>query len=103
MEQELIASRNFLLLGYNIYKVLSLKTEHRVEKGRIFLDEVYNEYIKLVENANLIKSKKVKDALAEIPKLYVIPSTPSSSDVESRKNTNEDIGIELKDIIIENA
>jgi len=103
MEQELIASRNFLLLGYNIYKVLSLKTEHRVEKGRIFLDEIYNEYIKLVENANLIKSKKVKDALAEIPKLYVIPSTPSSSDVESRKNTNEDIGIELKDIIIENA
>lgn len=87
MEQELIASRNFLLLAYSIYKVLNLKEEHRVEKGRLFLDETYNEYIKLVENANLTKSKRMKDALAPIDESMKYTSTPTSSKV--------DFGIEL--------
>jgi len=87
MEQELIASRNFLLLAYSIYKVLNLQVEHRVEKGRLFLDETYNEYIKLVENANLTKSKRMKDALAPIDENMKYISTPTSSKV--------DFGIEL--------
>lgn len=87
MEQELIASRNFLLLAYSIYKVLNLQVEHRVEKGRLFLDETYNEYIKLVENANLTKSKRMKDALAPIDDNMKYISTPTSSKV--------DFGIEL--------
>ena len=87
MEQELIASRNFLLLAYSIYKVLNLQVEHRVEKGRLFLDETYNEYIKLVENANLTKSKRMKDALAPIDENMKYISTPISSKV--------DFGIEL--------
>ena len=87
MEQELIASRNFLLLAYSIYKVLNLKVEHRVEKGRLFLDETYNEYIKLVENANLTKSKRMKDALAPIDESMKYTSTPTSS--------KTDFGLEL--------
>jgi len=82
MEQELIASRNFLLLAYSIYKVLNLQVEHRVEKGRLFLDETYNEYIKLVENANLTKSKRMKDALAPIDESMKYTSTPTSSKVD---------------------
>lgn len=87
MEQELIASRNFLLLVYSIYKVLNLQVEHRVEKGRLFLDETYNEYIKLVENANLTKSKRMKDALAPIDESMKYTTTPTSSKV--------DFGLEL--------
>lgn len=87
MEQELIASRNFLLLAYSIYKVLNLQVEHRVEKGRLFLDETYNEYIKLVENANLTKSKRMKDALAPIDESMKYTTTPTSSKV--------DFGLEL--------
>jgi hypothetical protein len=82
MEQELIASRNFLLLAYSIYKVLNLQVEHRVEKGRLFLDETYNEYIKLVENANLTKSKRIKDALAPIDESMKYTSTPTSSKLD---------------------
>jgi hypothetical protein len=82
MEQELIASRNFLLLAYSIYKVLNLQVEHRVEKGRLFLDETYNEYIKLVENANLTKSKRMKDALAPIDESMKYTSTPTSSKLD---------------------
>lgn len=82
MEQELIASRNFLLLAYSIYKVLNLQVEHRIEKGRLFLDETYNEYIKLVENANLTKSKRMKDALAPIDESMKYTSTPTSSKID---------------------
>jgi len=87
MEQELLASRNFLLLAYSIYKVLNLQVEHRVEKGILFLDDTYNEYIKLVENANLTKSKRIKDALAPIDESMKYTSTPTSSKV--------DFGLEL--------
>jgi hypothetical protein len=90
MEQELIASKNFQLLSYNIYKVLSLERDHRVEKGRLFLDEIYNEYIKLIENSNLIKNKKLKDALAEIPKLYILSSKNTTP-----KNEEINFGLEL--------
>jgi hypothetical protein len=90
MEQELIASKNFQLLSYNIYKVLSLERDHRVEKGRLFLDEIYNEYIKLIENSNLIKNKKLKDALAEIPKLYILSSKNTTP-----KNEENNFGLEL--------
>jgi hypothetical protein len=87
MEQELLASRNFLLLAYSIYKVLNLKVEHRVEKGILFLDDTYNEYIKLVENANLTKSKRIKDALAPIDESMKYMPSPTSSKV--------DFGLEL--------
>jgi len=82
MEQELIASRNFLLLAYSIYKVLNLQIEHRIEKGRLFLDETYNEYIKLMENANLTKSKRMKDALAPIDESMKYTPTPTSSKID---------------------
>ena len=107
MEQELIASKNFQLLSYifilsfylffnwysNIYKVLSLERDHRVEKGRLFLDEIYNEYIKLIENSNLIKNKRLKDALAEIPKLYILSSKNTTP-----KNEEINFGLELKEL-----
>jgi hypothetical protein len=93
MEQELLASRSFQLLAYSIYKVLSLEQEHRVEKGRVFLDEIYNEYVKLVENANLIKSSKIKDALAPIPDSY--KSISKSSSQTSTPSNKLDFGIEL--------
>jgi hypothetical protein len=106
MEQELLASRNFLLLAYSVYKVLNLRVEHRIEKGRLFLDETYNEYIKLVENANLTKSKRIKDALAPIDdNMKYMPSPTSSKssfglelhqlkDLENNSNFNkEDVEI----------
>ena len=100
MEQELLASRSFQLLSYSIYKVLSLEQEHRVEKGSVFLDDIYNEYVKLVENANLIKSSKIKDALAPIPDGY--KSISKSSSQTSTPSNKIDFGIELHQLSEEN-
>ena len=82
LEQE--ASRNFLLLSYDIYKTLSLIRENRHSSGKSYLDEKFNAYIKLTEQANLIKNKYLKDALTPIPEEFVtqsVPSTPQSSEI----------------------
>jgi len=117
MEQELIASRKFLLLGYAVYKLRFTDKQNRTENPRVFLEEVYNEYTKLVENSNLIKSTKLKDALAPVPENYkssLIPTPKSSKQnikewiservqIEPRKDAEEKeelVGIELKDLPI---
>ena len=79
MENEMVASRNFLILGYDIFKTLNLDREHRKTNGKVYIDEKYNEYVKLVEQANLIHNKKIVDALAPVPKMYQDTSTTSSS------------------------
>lgn len=77
METEMLTSRNFMLLAYDIYRVLSLKRENRVIDGRHYLDEKYNDYSKLIENANLVKQKHIEDKLTQIP--HYAPFLPNSS------------------------
>ena len=88
METELMSSRNFLLLAYEIFKTISLARENRSIAGKVFLDDKFAEYLKLVEGAKLVHSKKMKDALAPIPAEFITnssvgtPTSRSKSDVE---------------------
>ena len=91
MENELLSSRNFQLLGYEIFKTLSLARDHRLVNGKVFLDEKFQDYLKLIENSKLINNKKFKDALAPLPDLFKIQSTPSSSP----KSSVQDVGLEI--------
>lgn len=70
MEVEFIASRNFLILSYDIFKILSLKRENRAENAKKYLDEKCGEYNKLIENSELLKSNKINDNLITIPQPY---------------------------------
>jgi hypothetical protein len=95
METELMASRNFKLLSYDIFKMLNLTPENRVNNAKLFLDDKYNEYVKLIETANLIHSSRVKDVLTPINKELVYTAiTPTNSSNVSEEN----FGIELKEI-----
>lgn len=87
MEIEMNASRNFILLAYDIFKMLNLDKDHRQVSGKVYLNEKYNEYVKLVEQANLVKNKKIKDALAPIPEPYKL-STPTNSVSSETEMTN---------------
>jgi hypothetical protein len=86
MEVELLSSRSFLLLAYEIFKTISLARENRSISGKVFLDDKFAEYLKLVEGAKLIHSKRLKDSLAPIPSQFVTSSstvsTPNNSDIE---------------------
>ena len=106
MESELFASRNFQLLAYDIFKTLSLKVNHRQVGGKVYLEEKYNEYIKLTEQANLIRNKKVTDSLAPLPLNYKLPSTPSSlSNLKTfitRSTSNSESSEEVPGITLNN-
>jgi hypothetical protein len=95
METELIASRNFKLLAYDIFKTMTLEPNNRVNNAKLFLDEKYNEYVKLVENSNLIHSKKVVDVLTPIQKEY-LSFTPSNASTSSKDDFGVSL-VELKD------
>lgn len=55
MENELLASKEFYLLSVDIFKILYLERETRMVNGKIYLDEKYQTYCKLIENTNLVK------------------------------------------------
>lgn len=74
VENELISSRDYYLLSIDIQKTLLLNREHRPIPAKDYLEKVYNTYIKLTEQSNLVK-KAVKDELADIRPLTQ-PSTP---------------------------
>lgn len=66
MENELMSSKDYYLLSIDIFKTLSLGKDHRPIPAKEYLDDKYNEYVKLFENSNLI-AKKITDKLNPIP------------------------------------
>ena len=66
MEIELVVSKDYYLLSIDIYKTLSLNSEHRPIPAKEYLEKKYNEFVKLMEKSNLI-TKKLEDKLAPLP------------------------------------
>jgi hypothetical protein len=57
MEKELIASKEFYILSYDIFKILSVEREHRMLNGKIYLDNTHVKYCNLIERCNLIDTE----------------------------------------------
>ena len=66
MEQELEHSKLFYNLSINIQKTLLLDRENRTVEASVFLERSYSEYVKLMEQSNLLLN--VQDKLTELPK-----------------------------------
>ncbi len=62
MENELISSKDFYLLSVDIFKILSLERNTRMVNGKVYLDETYQTYCKLIENSNIV-SKEMKNMI----------------------------------------
>jgi hypothetical protein len=56
-------SQSFYLLSINIYKILELSEENRKCEGNQYLNEVYSEYIKLLDSSNLFKRDIKNDSM----------------------------------------
>lgn len=67
METELIQSKEYYILGIEIYKVLNLDVINRTVDGKLFLDDKFAIYEKLIEKSNII-NKKYEDFLTPIEK-----------------------------------
>ena len=75
MEIELVAQRDFYLLATDIFKVLQLDEENRNCDMKLYLEEKFAHYQKLIENSNVV-AKKIKDKLTSVE---VSPSSISAT------------------------
>ena len=67
LESELTCSKEFYNLSIDIRKTLLLDVENRGTTGQSYLQEKYNEYVKLQDQSNLI-SNSFNDGLNKMPK-----------------------------------
>jgi hypothetical protein len=65
LEKENTSARAFYVLSVEIFKILSLDRDHRVEDPKAFLDDCLAQYNRLIENSCLT-NLKLKDKLAPI-------------------------------------
>lgn len=85
MEIDLVASKDYYFLATDIFKVLSLDREHRLQSGKDCLDEMYNRFRKTTENANVL-TRKYEDPLFENPTnskdigIEILPNVLQSSE-----------------------
>ena len=81
MENELIASKDFYLLSVDIFKILSLEPGTRMINGKVYLDETYQTYCKLIENSNIV-SAEMKNMIEPSRHLQFSPKLLSSTKEE---------------------
>jgi len=67
LESELLASKEYHKLSIEIYKLLSLKIEDRGIDGDAFLNDIYNEYVKLFEKSNINTNEFTDKLKIELP------------------------------------
>lgn len=80
INDEIALSKEFYILSVSIFKILQLKEEDRHIPPLEFLNQSYNQYIKLIEQSSLLRHTLKKDMLINIDiKKYLESSTPSSS------------------------
>ena len=89
MEVELNSSKDFYVLATDIYTMLSLNISNRQIDGRVFLDDCYSRYVKLIGSSCIVK-KKIEDKLAPLPKtLKDIENISKSSSSDIDKNSDK--------------
>jgi hypothetical protein len=69
MESEMISQREYYLLGVDIFKTLALSQPHRPVPAKEYLEQMYNDYCKLIESSNAV-AKGLEDKLCSIPSKY---------------------------------
>ena len=70
IKQENELSKNFNLLHLDIYKTINLSKDQRVEEGLDYLTKKYNDYVRLVEQSNLLRTNIEDAMLIHIDKIH---------------------------------
>jgi hypothetical protein len=82
MEVELLAQREFYILSISIYKILQLDIENRNLDMKLFLEETFSQYQKLIENSNVVE-KKIKDKLTLLDGVSKVETLATSSSLST--------------------
>jgi hypothetical protein len=89
MENELLSSKDYYILSIDIHKTLTLSSRHRPIPAKEYLEKKYNEYVKLIENCNLL-SKKIIDSLNPLPDMRLNNIGNMASRYISSKSADEE-------------
>lgn len=98
METDLLNSKDFYLISIDIAKMLQLNRNNRNCSGRIYLDDKFNLYKKLVESSVItdneihdnIISLSLLDTLSDIEKIKLINENISVTKIIDMRNENYD-------------
>lgn len=102
MERCLISSRDYYNLAIDIFKVLTLKREHRLIDGKTYLDKTYNDYVSMTDKS-IINNRKYLDGLFAAPDLpennalrisipiMTTPSSTNSLETDTSSNSSNDV------------
>ena len=82
MEVELLAQREFYILSISIHKILQLDKENRNVDMKLFLEETFSQYQKLIENSNVVE-KKIKDKLTLLDGVSKVETLATSSSLST--------------------
>ena len=79
IKSEYELSKNFNLLGLDIFKMLHLKKEQREIDGIDYLNMTYNKYTHLIEQSNLLRKRLKHDELIELDEKKYFSDVDSQS------------------------
>jgi hypothetical protein len=72
LEQSLTSSKEYCKISLEIYKMLSLKKSDRSTDADAFLNDMYNQYIKLFEKSNLLHNEFIDNLKTDLHKIGII-------------------------------
>ena len=82
MESELMSHKEYYRLSVEIFKVISLDIENRKVDGKVFLEEKFSTYEKLLQSSNVVEANYIVSTLT--------PKEPIIID-ESKKQSEDDV------------
>ena len=91
INDEIALSKEFYILSVSIFKILQLKEEDRHLPPLEFLNQSYNQYIKLIEQSTLLRHTLKKDTLVEIDISKYLGSPTHSSNSSNSSDSFENI------------
>ena len=82
----MVAQKDFYILSISIYKVLQLDEENRNIDMKLFLEETFANYQKLIENSNVV-AKKIQDKLTllDVENNGYVSASSSSSPLDAEQ------------------
>jgi len=83
LELELNSSKDFYILGIDIFRLLSLKEENRGVDLKAYLEEKYQVYCKLIEQSNIVDKTMIDKLTPMLQPIDYIPPSRSSSQEEN--------------------
>lgn len=85
MESELMSHKEYYRLSVEIFKVISLDIENRKVDGKVFLEEKFSTYEKLLQSSNVVEASYIISSLTPSGPVITDEVSPQYNDIENQR------------------